>query len=134
MIRLYNGRFAETAAAVTMLSERFIFDKGLWGKVRECFRRNVSNDALDFQLISIENEQHEVICQAWQDNEANRELRMLKELEENGGGVSVSGYFSGNPRSCSLRLQRTCMSVCRVSGTTVYSSIAGGKVLGTVWL
>lgn len=83
MIRLYNSRCAETAADVTMLSERFIFDKNLWRKVRECFRRNVSNDALDFQLISIENEQHEVICQAWQDNEANRELRMLKELEEN---------------------------------------------------
>ena len=52
------------------------------------------NDAIDVRLLPIERENHGVICYAYQDNEANRELRMLKELRRNRDALQFTDVFS----------------------------------------
>ncbi len=45
-------------------------------------------------FLPVLNDKHEVICYAWQDDEANREVRMLRELEELADGVDFRGLYS----------------------------------------
>lgn len=45
-------------------------------------------------LLPVLNEQHELICFAWNDEEANRELRMLDELSRCKGALDFKSVFS----------------------------------------
>ncbi len=49
---------------------------------RKHFKQYVSDDATSLHMIPVTDERQEIICYAYQDREANRELRMLKELEK----------------------------------------------------
>lgn len=53
-----------------------IMDKTIWQKGKELFIRNNLID----NLIPVLDQKYHLICYAYQDNEANREIRMLKEL------------------------------------------------------
>ncbi|MCI8966385.1 MAG: hypothetical protein HFH75_02195 [Lachnospiraceae bacterium] len=58
-------------------------DKTIWQKGKEYFiRNNLVND-----LVPVLDQKFRLICYAYQDNEANREIRMLKELKRMKGVI-----------------------------------------------
>ena len=57
--------------------EYLILDETIWQKGREYFSRYKM-----LEVLPVLNREHQLVCLAWQDEEANRELRMLRELEE----------------------------------------------------
>lgn len=67
---------------IVVASEQIVFDENIWKNGKEYFKRNLCYDAAVMQALPVENEEHAIISYAYQDDEANRELRMLKELEE----------------------------------------------------
>lgn len=81
MIRFYdNGMSSLEDVDVVMAAEHITFGKDIWNDGKEYFRQNLQFDPAVMQLLPVENEKHKTICYVYQDREANRELRMLKEL------------------------------------------------------
>ncbi|MBD5449607.1 MAG: hypothetical protein HDR28_05535 [Lachnospiraceae bacterium] len=78
---------------VAILSERSMLGENVWNVGKEYFRDNLCRDTIDVRLLPIINENHEVFCYAYQDNEANRELRMLKELRKNNDILQFMDVF-----------------------------------------
>ena len=84
MIRFWSKEIAETQNKGWengIQKEYVILDENVWKKGREYFAKHKSYDG-SIILLPVLNKRHELICFAWQDAEANRELRMLHELEE----------------------------------------------------
>ena len=54
-----------------------LLDETIWSKGRTLFIQNGMN-----KPIPVLNKEYQLVCFAWQDEEANRELRMLRELNE----------------------------------------------------
>ncbi len=57
--------------------DSLILDRAIWEKGREYFAKYPSES-----MVPVADERGNIICYAWQDTEANREIRMLRELEE----------------------------------------------------
>lgn len=68
---------------VDIAEEHLVFDKNIWESGRQYYKRNGYHDVTRTQLVPIWNTHGELLCYGWQDNEANRELRMIKELRRN---------------------------------------------------
>ena len=84
MIRFCSKKLIESNDMdITIISEDMSVERNLWDDVRKIFRQHVSYDEANVIMIPIMNMNSEVVCYAYQDSEANRELRMLKELEKN---------------------------------------------------
>lgn len=84
MIRFCSKRLIESNNMdITIISENISAEENLWDDAKKIFRRHVSYDEANVIMIPIINMNREVVCYAYQDSEANRELRMLKELEKN---------------------------------------------------
>lgn len=66
-------------------------DKNVWEKGRFFFKYNKEK----FSVLPISNSKGEIICYAYQDEEANRELRMIQELQNNDGCIKFSDVFPG---------------------------------------
>lgn len=82
MIRFYDNRLKKSEDVdVVMAAEHIMFGKDIWIDGKEYFKQNICFDPAVIQLLPVENEKHKTICYAYQDREANRELRMLKELD-----------------------------------------------------
>lgn len=82
MIRFYDNQIKETEDVdVITAAGHITFSKNIWNDGKEYFKQNLCFDPAVIHLLPVENEKHEIICYAYQDREANRELRMLKELE-----------------------------------------------------
>ena len=65
-----------------MIAEKGVpFDEAIWQKGNEFFKSNLREQARDLKVFPVLDGNREVICYAWQDEEANRELRMIRELE-----------------------------------------------------
>ena len=67
--------------------------EGTWQEGKECFRRGENQELLTLQMVSVLDAEEEIFCYGWQDAEANRELRMLKELEEIPDVISFHTVF-----------------------------------------
>lgn len=67
---------------ITIEESYLMFDKSIWQNGRDYFKRNGCHDVTRLQIIPVLNAEGGLICYGWQDVEANRELRMLRELEE----------------------------------------------------
>lgn len=80
MIRFYDNELKKPEDVV-MAVEHIMFGKDIWTDGKEYFKQNICFDPAVIQLLPVENEKHKIICYAYQDREANRELRMLKELD-----------------------------------------------------
>ncbi|MCM1237314.1 MAG: sulfotransferase [Ruminococcus flavefaciens] len=71
-----------TEMDINILTECVKIGQNVWDDCRDCFRQSLCDvDIGMLQMLPVINEENEIICYAYQDNEANRELRMLKELE-----------------------------------------------------
>lgn len=94
MIRFYNRHpVLQNEINFTIASEQILAGENIWREGKAYFRQNLSDDAADIHLLPVVNEKQEVICHAYQDNEANRELRMLKELMENSEALQFQDIF-----------------------------------------
>ncbi len=78
---------------VDIAEQHLIFDKNIWESGREYYKRNGNQNVTIPQMVPIWNKQDELLCYGWQDNEANRELRMLKELGENKLSLQFGDIF-----------------------------------------
>lgn len=79
---------------IAILSERSMLGENIWNEGKEYFKYDLFYDDIDVRLLPIENRNHEVICYAYQDNEANRELRMLNELRRNRDALQFTDVLS----------------------------------------
>ncbi len=68
------------------------FHENIWKKVKEAFLFTSYDDCEDY-LIPMTDDSGEIICFAYQDSEANRELRMLEELRENENALQFTDIF-----------------------------------------
>lgn len=66
-----------------------IMDNGIWQNARKYFMEHKTT------FLPVLNKSHQVICYAWQDFMADRELRMLKELERCEEGVTFQDMNPG---------------------------------------
>lgn len=65
-----------------------ILDKTIWQKGREYFAKY--KEVVSFPVL---NSTGKIICYAWQDQEAKREIRMLRELEEQGDAIEFHDLY-----------------------------------------
>lgn len=80
MIRFYDNAL-KISEDVVMAAEHIMFGKEVWHDGKEYFKQNICFDPAVIRLLPVENEEHKIIGYAYQDREANREFRMLKELD-----------------------------------------------------
>ena len=76
--------------------EYLVLDETIWQKGREYYSRNKVTD-----VLPVVDRNYRLICVAWQDVEADRELRMLRELEECRGALS---FHDLNPDCCGVTI------------------------------
>ncbi len=92
MIRFYENMPTDSAHMdITILSKSIMLGENVWDEGKELFRKNICCDTASVSMIPIENE--EIVCYAYQDVEANRELRMLKELEAHKEALQFEDIF-----------------------------------------
>ncbi len=104
MIRFWGREALENATKqglkLNILNEHVIFNEKIWKTGRKCFTgRQSSVD--EIVLLPVLDREHELVCFAWQDKEANRELRMLRELEKCNGAL---GFEDLNPNCLSVTI------------------------------
>lgn len=93
MIRFYGeDRIVRRDLDAALSREPLRLDKKIWERGRERFRTAPMGDGGAF-YIPVVNGQGETVCFAYQDNEANRELRMLKELSKAEGTLQFTDLF-----------------------------------------
>lgn len=79
---------------VNIAEQCLLFDERIWQRGRDYFLQNGYRDPLMIQIVPIMDRQGRLLCYGWQDAEANRELRMLRELcAMCGGGKKSSLQF-----------------------------------------
>ncbi len=94
MIRFYEGNIDKSIHMNIMISaECIMFGKKIWNDSKEYFKHHFCDAAVGAWLVPVENENHEAFCYVYQDNEANRELRMLKELRSNKDSLQFTDIF-----------------------------------------
>lgn len=87
MLRFFKNRDLNRDEGITfvMAEQSLTFGEEMWKAGRDYFKRNLSSELTKLPIIPILDDCGETVCYGWQDNEANREFRMLKELEKNQG-------------------------------------------------
>ena len=68
--------------------EHVILNETIWHRARDFFKRSKGEN-----LLPVLDKEFRLLCFAWQDEEANRELRMLRELETNRNALSFCDLF-----------------------------------------
>ncbi len=97
MIRFCSKKIFETqnkSQKEDMQKEYVFLDEKVWEEGRKYFAKHKSSDG-SIVLLPVLNKRHELVCFAWQDAEANRELRMLHELEECEGALNFHDCTPG---------------------------------------
>ena len=69
------------------------FNKGMWQRARDCFRQDICYDPVVMPMVPVLDDQQRLIGYGWQDAEADRELRMLRELDETKDAVRFCDVF-----------------------------------------
>lgn len=85
MLRFCGKHLVEVSDNLNVVVEKrhFMLDERIWQEQNAYFKNNGYYGNETVRMIPIVDMRGEIICYGWQDVEANRELRMLKELEEN---------------------------------------------------
>lgn len=81
MLRFCEKDFtASNVIQITEVEKSIFLDKDLWRNGREHFKCGMFDNIDKVRLLPIVDKRREFVCYGYQDNEANRELRMLREL------------------------------------------------------
>lgn len=75
-----------------IIRDCLVLDKDIWENGRECFGKCQKAFA-GTAMLPVLNSDYKLVCFAWQDDEANRELRMLDELIENKCALGFKDVF-----------------------------------------
>lgn len=95
MLRFCEKGFAkEDSMRVTISDIHIGFDENVWKNGREFFKQNMNDGSADILMVPIEDKKGKIVCYGWQDAEANRELRMIKELERCDDALQFGDVFS----------------------------------------
>lgn len=80
---------------VTILDGKVIIDENLWQNQRKYFRRKemAAHRPSVIAMLPIVDDAGDIACLGWQDDEANRELRMLNELEKSATALQFQDIF-----------------------------------------
>lgn len=65
-----------------------IMDETIWQRGRKCFAKQEEREA-----VPVLDRNNQVLCLAWQDEEANREIRMLRELQEQSDAINFFDLY-----------------------------------------
>jgi len=106
-------------------TEAVVLDCNVWEKGRRFFR-NVKEE---YVVLPISDMTGEIICFAYQDSEANRELRMIRELQERANCLTFSDVFPGYKAVTILECNELaffCAEYLRKQGVKV-------NVIGNYW-
>lgn len=94
MIRFWGKNIAKSMhRSISIWAEPILLGENLWEEGKKFFNSIPCHDNADLLFIPAEDEEHQVSCYAYQDNEANRELRMLKELRANKDALQFPDVF-----------------------------------------
>lgn len=72
--------------------EYLILDENIWENGKKCFS-SYQKGFGGLELLPVLNKERHLLCFAWQDDEANRELRMLDELMESSAAFGFQELF-----------------------------------------
>lgn len=75
-----------------IIKDYVILDQNIWRNARELFRKKRCN-VRDTLPLPVLNKDYQLICFAYQDEDANREIRMLRELNEMQGALQFTDVF-----------------------------------------
>lgn len=75
-----------------IIKDYVVLDQNIWKKAREIFRRK-NRDVQSATPLPVLDKDYQLICFAYQDEDANREIRMLRELKETKGALQFSDVF-----------------------------------------
>lgn len=78
---------------VTEAEECMFLDKDLWKNGRVYFKCGMYDSTDKARLLPIVDKGQELVCYGYQDNEANRELRMLKEITRTKEALQFADIF-----------------------------------------
>lgn len=94
MLRFCGEKQTESNSLdITILEEKVLMNDNLWRNGKACFRRAKKEKIITLPLVPIVDEKGDIVCYGWQDDEANRELRMLDELEKNINALQFKNIF-----------------------------------------
>lgn len=96
MLRFCGNRSLERHEGFTIViaEQPLTLNEDIWQNGRDYFRQHIYSNTTNLQIIPIVDASGDIICYGWQDHEANRELRMLKELESNQDARQFDDVFS----------------------------------------
>lgn len=84
MLRFCGKKFKKPAGLdIVIAKDTICFDKDLWRNSRMYYKNFFLDDATVMRLLPIVDGNGNLVCYGWQDSEANRELRMIRELGQN---------------------------------------------------
>lgn len=88
----YDSLLHALSIDAAILKEYVILDQDVWKNVREIFNKGGRNHrrVIPLPVLDID---HNLICFAYEDMDANREIRMLRELKEARGALQFSDIF-----------------------------------------
>lgn len=78
---------------IEVTGKYLVFDEKIWQNARKHFRDNSFQDITKLQLVPILDTRGTLVCYGWQDDEANREIRMLKELKKKPNTLQFKEIF-----------------------------------------
>lgn len=94
MLRFFRKDFVKAdGIQVIIAEERIELNQNVWQNARDYFKCGVCDNADVVRILPIVNAKQEIVCYGYQDNEANRELRMLKELERTKEAVQFEEFY-----------------------------------------
>lgn len=96
MIRFFEGSIEGWEQIdITISLDSILPGENVWEDGKGYFRNNMVHAASGVMLLPVRDEKNETICFAYMDDEANRELRMLKELEACENALQMRDVFPG---------------------------------------
>lgn len=75
-----------------ILREKIILDQNIWKNARLFFAVH-GKDSGEYTLLPIIDDKRQLICFAYEDDDANRELRMLRELQEHTSALQFADIY-----------------------------------------
>lgn len=94
MLRICGKEFlTPEGVEVAIVEEQTCFGNNLWKESRKLFQQRLCDDITVIWMLPIVDENRECVCYGWQDEEANRELRMLRELGQNREALQFGDVF-----------------------------------------
>lgn len=91
-IMTYSSLLRAVSLDSAIIREYVILDQDIWENARAIFKKRGRDIREDIPLPVL-NKDYQLICFAYQDDDANREIRMLRELKEAKGVLQFSDVF-----------------------------------------